>query len=148
MLYLKLLRVQKQSLFLLSACTLCLILYLVVFQPLSWSMLSDRTSPEVQYHVYCTAAYVTPDHIVWRMNGTIVVDSSSPSVTLSHQLVDAAIDNYTNILTVTGDHCTQTISCAANYSSVTATHNDTVLIEGNGHSVSSLTVSTKHFSSP
>ena len=93
------------------------IYYAVLFQPLNWSLVSDRTSLVVQYRVYCTAAYVKPDHIIWRMNGTIVVNSSS--TTISHQLLDATIDNYTNILTVTGDHRTQTISCAAD----SGTHN-------------------------
>ena len=75
--------------------------------------MSNRTSPMVQYRVYCTAAYVKPDHIIWRMNGTIVVNSSS--TTISHQLLDEATDNYTNMLTVTGDHRTQTISCEADF---------------------------------
>ena len=83
----------------------------VVLQPLSWSLLSNRTSPVAQYRVYCSAAYVIPEHIVWRKNGTVVMNSSS--TTMSHQLVDAATDNYTNILTVTGDHHTQSISCGA-----------------------------------
>ena len=55
-----------------------------------------------------SAAYVIPEHIVWRKNGTVVMNSTS--TTISHQLVDAATDNYTNILTVTGDHHTQSIS--------------------------------------
>ena len=85
----------------------------VIFQPLHWSLLSDHTSPVVQYRVYCTAAYVKPDQIIWRMNNTIVLNSSS--TTISHQLLDEATDNYTNILTVTGDYHTQTISCEADY---------------------------------
>ena len=100
----------------------------MLFQPLNWSLVSDRTSPEVKYHVYCTAAYVKPDHIIWRMNGTTVVNSSS--TTISHQLLDATIDNYTNILTVTGDHRTQSISCEANYGSGLFKNNDTLTIEG------------------
>ena len=85
----------------------------VIFQPLHWSLVSHRTSPMVQYHVYCTAAYVKPVQIIWRMNGTIVVNSSS--TTISHQLLDAATNNYTNILTVTEDYCTQTVSCEADF---------------------------------
>ena len=50
---------------------------------------------------------------LWRMNGNIVVNSSS--TTTSHQLLDATINKYTNILTVTGDHHTQTISCEADF---------------------------------
>ena len=103
-------------------------IYAVLFQPLNWSLVSDRTSPVVQYRVYCTAAYVKPDHIIWRMNGTIVVNSSS--TTISHQLLDATIDNYTNILTVTGDHRTQTISCEADYGSGLFKNSDTLAIEG------------------
>ena len=99
-----------------------------MFQPLNWSLVSDRTSPEVKYHVYCTAAYVKPDHIKWRMNGTVVVNSSS--TTISHQLLDATVNNYTNILTVTGDHRTQTISCEADYVSELFKNNDTLMIEG------------------
>ena len=98
----------------------------VIFQPLNWSLMSDRTSPVVQYHVYCTAAYVKPDLIIWRMNGTIVVNSSS--TTISHQLLDAVTDNYTNILTVTGDHHTQTISCVVK--SGTVTYNKSIIIQG------------------
>ena len=90
----------------------------MVLQPLSWSLLSNRTSPVAQYRVYCSAAYVIPEHIVWRKNGTVVMNSSS--TTMSHQLVDAATDNYTNILTVTGDHHTQSISCGAEYDSVSS----------------------------
>ena len=86
-----------------------------MFELLNWSLVSDHTSPVVKYRVYCTAAYVKPDHIIWRMNGTVVVNSSS--TTISHQLLDATIDNYTNILTVTGDHHTQTISCAVGFGS-------------------------------
>ena len=82
----------------------------MLFQPLDWSLVSDRNNHAVQYRVYCIAAYVKPDHIIWTMNGTDVVNSSS--TTISHQLLDATIDNYTNTLTVTGDHRTQTISCA------------------------------------
>ena len=100
----------------------------MLFQPLNWTLVSDHTSPVVQYHVYCTAAYVKPDHIIWRMNGTVVVNSSSTAI--SHQLLDATIDNYTNILTVTGDHHTQTISCEADYGSGLFKNNDTVTIEG------------------
>ena len=55
---------------------------------------------------------------MWRKNGTAVMNSQS-TTTISHQLVDAANDNYTNTLTVTGDHHTQTISCEAE-SSVTS----------------------------
>ena len=83
----------------------------MVLQPLSWSLLSNRTSPVAQYRVYCSAAYVIPVRIKWRKNGTVVMNSSS--TTISHQLVDAATDNYTNILTVIGDHHTQFISCGA-----------------------------------
>ena len=99
----------------------------VIFQ-LNWSLLSDCTSPVVKYRVYCTAAYVKPDHIIWRMNGTIVVNSSS--TTISHQLLDATINNYTNILTVTGDHRTQKISCATDYDSGLFKNSDTLTIEG------------------
>ena len=98
----------------------------VIFQPLNWSLLSQRTSPVVQYRVYCTAAHVKPVHIIWRMNGTDVVNSSSTII--SHQLLDTTTDNYTNILTVTGDHRTQTISCAAN--SRTITQNNPITIKG------------------
>ena len=87
----------------------------VMFELLNWSLLSHRTSPVVQYRVYCTAAYVKPDHIIWRMNGTIVVNSSS--TTISHQLLDAVTNSYTNILTVTGDHHTQTILCGVDFGS-------------------------------
>ena len=83
-------------------------------QPLTWSILSERTSLEVRYCVYCTAAYVAPDHIVWMKTGTNVMYNTS-TTTLSNHLVNPAIDNYTNILTVTGDHHTQNISCAADY---------------------------------
>ena len=76
--------------------------------------MSDHTSPVVQYRVYCTAAYVKPDHIIWRINDTFVLNSSS-STTISHQLLDEATDNYTNILTVTGDYHTQTISCEVDF---------------------------------
>ena len=95
----------------------CNYLYsIVIIQALSWSLLSNRTNPVAQYRVYCSAAYVIPEHIVWRKNGTVVMNSTS--TTISHQLVDAATDNYTNTLTVTGDHHTQTISCGAEYDSV------------------------------
>ena len=86
-----------------------------MLQSLSWSLLSNRTSPVAQYRVNCSAAYVIPEHIVWRKNGTVVMNSTS--TTISHQLVDAATDNYTNILTVTGDHHTQSISCGAELTS-------------------------------
>ena len=66
--------------------------------------------------MYCSAAYVIPEHIVWRKNGTFVMNIMS--TTISHQLVDAATDNYTNTLTVTGDHHTQTISCGAEVESL------------------------------
>ena len=85
----------------------------MLFQPLNWSLVSDHTSPVLQYHVYCTAAYVKPGHIIWTMNGTDVVNSSS--TTISHQLLNAVTNSYTNILTVTGDHRTQTISCAVDF---------------------------------
>ena len=90
----------------------------VLLQPLSWSLLSNINthSPVAQYRVYCSAAYVIPEHIVWRKNGTVVMNSTS--TTISHQLVDAATDNYTNTLTVTGDHHTQTISCGAEVESL------------------------------
>ena len=100
--------------------------YAVLFQPLNWSLVSDHTSPVVQYRVYCTAAYVKPDHIIWRMNGIVVANTSS--TTISHQLLDATTDNYTNILTVTGDHHTQTISCTADSGRVT--HNNSITIKG------------------
>ena len=100
----------------------------MLFQPLNWSLVSDHTSPVVQYCVCCTAAYVKPDHIIWRMNSTIVVNGSS--TTISHQLLDATTDNYTNILTVTGDYHTQTISCEADYGSGLFKNNDTLMIEG------------------
>ena len=103
-------------------------MYAVLFQPVNWSLVSDHTSPVVQYRVYCTAAYVKPNHIIWRMNGTIVANSSS--TTISHQLLDAATDNYTNILTVTGDHRTQTISCAADYGLGLFKNSDTLTIKG------------------
>ena len=96
----------------------------VVFQSLSWSLLSNRTSPVAQYRVYCSAAYVIPEHIVWRKNGTVVMNSTS--TTISHQLVDAATDNYTNILTVTGDHYTQSISCGAELISYQIQNNITI----------------------
>ena len=54
---------------------------------------------------------------------------NSSSTTISHQLLDVTIDNYTNILTVTGDCRTQTISCAA-VNSGTVTHNESITIEG------------------
>ena len=94
-----------------------IILYsIVIIQPLSWSLLSNRTDPVAQYRVYCSAAYVIPEHIVWRKNGTVVMNSTS--TTISHQLVDAATDNYTSTLTVTGDRHTQTISCGAEVKSL------------------------------
>ena len=92
-------------------------IYAVLFQPLNWTLVSNRTI--VQWSsIVCTVQqhnffYVKPDHVIWRMNGTVVVNSSS--TTISHQLLDATIDNYTNVLTVTGDHRTQTISCEADY---------------------------------
>ena len=89
---------------------------IVMILPLSWSLLSNRTNPVAQYRVYCSAAYVIPEYIVWRKNGTVVMNSTS--TTISHQLVDAATDNYTNTLTVTGDHHTQTISCGVQHISV------------------------------
>ena len=97
-----------------------IILYsIVIIQPLSWSLLSNRTNPVAQYRVYCSAAYVIPEHIVWRKNATAqAVVMNSTSTTISHQLVDAATDNYTNTLTVTGDHHTQTISCGAEVESL------------------------------
>ena len=95
----------------------------VVFLPLQWSLLSNRTSPEVKYRVYCKTINTKPDHIVWRKNGIDVVNSSS--TTMSHQLLDATIDNYTNTLTVTGDHRTQTISCIVNSGT-----NEYITIEG------------------
>ena len=88
----------------------------MIIQSLTWSILSERTSPEAQYCVYCTATYVVPDHIIWMKTGTHVMDNTS-SITLTYELVNAAIDNYTNILTVTGDHHTQNISCVAYYGS-------------------------------
>ena len=94
-----------------------IILYpIVMILPLGWSLLSNRTNPVAQYRVYCSAAYVIPEYIVWRKNGTVVMNSTS--TTISHQLVDAATDNYTNTLTVTGDHHTQTISCGAEVESL------------------------------
>ena len=93
-------------------CCLSINNFLVIIQPLSWSLLSNRTNPVAQYRVYCSAAYVIPEHIVWRKNGTVVMNSTSN--TISHQLVD---ENYTNTLTVTGDHHTQTISCGLQYDS-------------------------------
>ena len=88
----------------------------MLFKPLNWSLLSNRTNPVAQYRVYCSAAYVIPEHIVWRKNDTVVMNSTS--TTISQQLVDAATDNYTNTLTVTGDHHTQTISCGAEVESL------------------------------
>ena len=82
---------------------------LVVLQPLSWSLLSNHINQVGQYRVYCSAAYVIPEHIVWRKNGAVVMNSTS--TTISHQLVDATTDNYTNVLEVAGDHYTQAISC-------------------------------------
>ena len=99
----------------------------VIFQSLSWSLLSNRTSPVAQYSVSCPAVYVLPDHIVWEKNGAIVVNSTSGTV--SYQLVDAATDNYTNILTVTGDHHMQTISCSAVYDKRNF-HSTTLTING------------------
>ena len=97
-------------------------LFPVIFQPLSWSLLSSRTSPVVQYRVYCTTtALVKSDHIIWRMNGTDVVNSSSTII--SHQLLDAATYSYTNILTMTIGHRTQTISCAVNFNDADETDN-------------------------
>ena len=90
-----------------------------MLQPLSWSLLSNRASPVAQYRVYCSAAYVILEHIVWRKNGIVVMNSTSTTI-ISHQLVDAATDNYTNILTVTGDHHTQSISCGTEYDSVSS----------------------------
>ena len=101
----------------------------VLLQPLSWSLVSDRTSPEVQYHVYCTVAYVVPDHIVWEKNNN-TIKMNTTTTTISYQLVDTAIDNYTNILTVTGDHHTQNISCAAEYGSGTFIVDELIIIEG------------------
>ena len=95
-----------------------------MISPLSWSVLSNRTNPVAQYRVYCSAAYVIPEHIVWRMNGTVVMNSTS--TTISHQLVDAATDNYTNTLTVTGDHHTQTISCGVEVESISYHKNVTI----------------------
>ena len=112
-------------LYIIANCISLCINFPVIFQ-LNWSLLSDCTSPVVKYRVYCTAAYVKPDHIIWRMNGTIVVNSSS--TTISRQLLDAVTDNYTNILTVTGDHRTQTISCAVK--SGTVTYNKSIIIQG------------------
>ena len=62
-------------------------------------------------------------------NGTNVMYNTS-TTTLSNHLVNAAIDNYTNILKVTGDHHTQNISCAAYYNSKTNTFRQ-LTIEGN-----------------
>ena len=101
----------------------------MLFQPLSWSLVSDRTSPEVQYRVYCTAAYVTPDHIVWEKND-ITITMNSTIATISYQLVDEDTDNYTNILTITGDHHTQNISCAAECDSGTLIDDELIIIEG------------------
>ena len=44
-----------------------LAIHSVLFQSLSWSMVSDRTSPEVQYH--CTAAWLslTGTHKQWKL---------------------------------------------------------------------------------
>ena len=79
-------------------------------------LLSNRTSPEVQYHVYCPAIYVVLDHIVWRKNNSVVMNSTSH--TISYQLMNATTDNYTNILTVSGEeHQTQNITCQADYGS-------------------------------
>ena len=108
---------------------LLLAIHSVLFQPLSWSLVSDRTSPEVQYRVYCTAAYVTPDHIVWEKNNN-TIKMNTTTTTISYQLVDAAIDNYTNILTVTGDHHTQNISCAAEYGSEAFIVDEQIFIKG------------------
>ena len=82
----------------------------------NWPPIPPPGSATAQYRVYCSAAYVIPEHIVWRKNGTVVMNSTS--TTISHQLVDAATDNYTNTLTVTGDHHTQTISCGVQHVSL------------------------------
>ena len=73
--------------------------------------------------------YVVPDHIVWEKNNN-TIKMNTTTTTISYQLVDTAIDNYTNILTVTGDHHTQNISCAAEYGSGTFIVDEPIIIEG------------------
>ena len=91
--------------------------------------MSERTSPEVQYRVYCPAIYVVPDHIMWRKNNADVVNSTSH--TISHQLMDAVTDNYTNVLTVSGEeHQTQNITCQAEYGSGLILASNQLIIEG------------------
>ena len=100
----------------------------MLFKPLNLSLLSNRTNPVAQYRVYCSAAYVIPERIVWRKNGTVVMNSTS--TTISHQLVDAATDNYTNTLTVIGDHHTQTISCGTEYDPIFYQNQSSITING------------------
>ena len=91
--------------------------------------MSERTSPEVQYRVYCPAIYVVPVHIIWRKNIAVVVNSTSH--TISHQLMDAATDNYINILTVSGEeHQTQNITCQAEYGPGLILASNQLIIEG------------------
>ena len=92
-------------------------------------LLSNRTSPEVQYGVYCPAIYVVPEHIVWRKNNAVVVNSTSHAI--SYQLMDATTDSYTNILTVSGEeHQTQNVTCQADYGSGTIPAPNQLIIEG------------------
>ena len=94
----------------------------VLIQSLTWTLVSDHTSFEVQYRVVCVTQYAAPEQVQWTKNGVTVVNNATQ--TLSHQLVTDSYETFNNILTVTREeHQNQKITCAVlNNGSVVATH--------------------------
>ena len=101
----------------------------VLIQSLTWTLVSERTSLEVQYRVDCVTQYAAPEQVQWTKNGVTVVNNATH--TISHQLVSDSTETFNNTLTVTGEeHQNQRIACDVMYNcSVVATHTP-VNIEG------------------
>ena len=101
----------------------------VLIQSLTWTLMSERTSLEVQYHVYCVTQYAAPEQVQWTKNGVTVV--SSGTHTVSHQLLSDSTETINNTLTVMGEeHQNQRIACdVVNNGALVATH-PLVNIEG------------------
>ena len=94
----------------------------VLIQSLTWTLVSEHTSLEVQYRVDCVTQYAAPEQVQWTKNGVTVVNSATH--TISHQLMSDSMETFSNTLTVTAEeHQDQRIACnVLNNGSVVATH--------------------------
>ena len=82
----------------------------VILHSLNWTLLSQRTSLDVEYRVNCVTRYADPLLVKWLKNEEPVLNSSAYAI--SHQVDRGNPEVYDNILSVKGsEHNSTTIVC-------------------------------------